>query len=140
MLKYGALIDGVAPLTEGPGFRVNAYVWQAEVNSPGYSSSGKTEEIMLLDLFVKGLRIKNGLIHLPAMSGRQTSFPVVFLPRPFADAIVEAVLGHEKLRERFPDCFPLMRADILAEGLMFPVKDLIRDYPALARQRGLTTE
>lgn len=133
MLKYGALIDGLAPLTVGPGFRFNAVMWQTQTGH-------EEDECTRLEMFVKGLRVKNGLIHLPAMNGRQTSYPVVFLPKPFAEAVVAEVLSSQELRQRFPDAFPLMRESALVEGLLFPERDMIRDYPGLAKARGWTVD
>lgn len=143
MLMYGALIDCTAKLTAGEGFRFNAYIWQSQVLEYGserewLEDESPSRETPVLDLYVKGLRVKNGLIHLPAMSGRQTAFPVVFLPPPFAEAVVDALIADLDLRAKYPGAFPLVRKEVLIKELSFPEKDLIRDYPVLARARGGT--
>jgi len=108
-----------------PGFRFNTYLWQSD------------DQGIVLDFYIKGFRVKGGFIHLPDMAAKFSSYPIVFLPRPFAQALVEAVLNHETLKTQFPEAFPLASASLLVENLMIPPKDVIRDFPALAVARGL---
>lgn len=129
-MKYGAHIDGYAGLKDQIGFRFNAYLWQQDeqTNEP------------ILDLYVKGLRVKGSMLHMPAMGSRLSMYPTTFLPKPFADVLVKEVLENAELRQRFPECFPLVQHEFLAENLMFNPRDMVRDFPALARMRGMMGE
>lgn len=139
-MKYGAHIDGYAPLKDSAGFRFNTYIWQAELETITTDAGYEYKENLILDLYVKGLRVKGSLIHMPAMGARLAAYPTTFLPRVFAEALVKEVLGNENLRREFPNSFPLINADLLVENLLFNQRDMPRDYPELARMRGLMGE
>lgn len=135
-MKYGAHIDGYAALKDSDGFRFNVYLWQTKTIHVNDSYAIVDDETVL-DLYVKGLRVKNNLIHLPAMGSRLSIYPTVFLPRPWALAVVGAITTDKKLRAEFPGCFPLLSDAILTENLMFAPRDMVRDFPALAQARGM---
>lgn len=128
-MPYGALIEKAEGLKgkgrENEGFRFNAYFWQEE--------AGET----ILDLYTTGFRVYGGVIVLPSYTTRGGSFPNVYLPRPWAEALVEAVLEDPQLRERFPEVFPLVAKSALVEGLMFPTSKAKMTFPQLAADRGL---
>lgn len=134
-MKYGAHIDGYAALKDNAGFRFNVYLWQSVEVCRGHGMP--VEDETLLDLYVKGLRVKGSLIHMPAMGARLSSYPTTFLPKPFAEAVVKEVLENAELRREFPDSFPLLQRDLLVDNLMFNPRDMPRDFPKLAQLRGM---
>lgn len=138
-MKYGAHIDGYAGLKDQAGFRFNVYLWQAKVIHVNDSYQLVADETVL-DLYVKGLRVKGSLIHMPAMGARLSTYPTTFLPQPFAEALVTEVLKNTQLREAFPTSFPLLQKDLLVENLMFNPRDMPRDFPELAKMRGMMGE
>jgi hypothetical protein len=131
-MTYGAHLDNYTALkeigTSPPGFRFNAYLWQV------------AGEETTLDLYLKGFRVKGGLIHLPSMGAKFASYPTVYLPRVLAVEVAKEVMTNPALRDAFPGAFPLLNLEILTDNLMFQAKDFMRDFPALAQKRGLVTD
>lgn len=123
MPTYGALIDSPKAFEKGSGLRFNAYFW--------CEHDGST----ILNLYLKGMRISNGLIHLPAYSAK-VLFPNVYLPKPWAEALIEDVNGGV-LREEFPKEFPLLTKELLLKGLTYDMMYVKRDFPRLAQEMGL---
>lgn len=123
MLIYDALIED--PVSIQNGFRFNVYTWIWD----------DVSEKNILDLYLKGFRVFGGRIHLPAYSNRQP-YPNVYLPREIATVVVKRLLEVPNLHEQFPNVFPLLREDLLIEGLLFPKIQLINDFPRLAFERG----
>lgn len=122
---YDVLIEQPMALKTGGGFRFNAYFWQLY------------NETLTLDFFVKGFRVFGGKIHLPAYSSRQP-FPNVYLPLPFAEALVAGILSDKSsLKEMFPHAFPLMNSKLLSDELQYPSARMLGDFPKLAAARGL---
>ena len=123
-MEYDVLIEQPSALKSG-GFRFNAYFWQAE------------GEVVVLDFFMKGFRVFGGKIHLPAYSNRQPH-PNIYLPKLFADALVKTILEDKvNLREKFPQAFPLLNAEILSKELQYSESHILGDFPSVAAARGL---
>lgn len=129
-LKYKAFIDGEAELVgakgkSARGFRFNAYLWI------------ERGEDVLAEVYIKSMRVMDGLIHPPSTPAKFRTFPAVFLSPPLAGALYDKISGSESLRERFPEHFPMMNREVCVAALGFPATDYVRDFPKLAVHLGL---
>lgn len=124
----GVVLERIEPVSPSPKVttvtaRFNAYFWQQGPEG-------------LLEFYLIGFRVRDGVIHLPAFVSRGRSHPSGYLSRVWAEELIRAIRGATPIfQQMVPGLTPLREDALLVEHLLPGHRDLMISFPHVSQKR-----